>query len=89
VKYITPFLVQFWFFITPVAYSSSLFPESWRPFLGLNPMAGVIDGFRWAILGQQTQADPLIFISLGVILFLFVGGIIYFHNAEQTFADVL
>jgi len=89
IKYITPFIVQFWLYATPVAYSSSLFPEIWRPFLGLNPMAGVVDGFRWALLGQQIESTPLIYISLVTILVLLVGGLAYFQKMEQTFADVI
>lgn len=89
VKYITPFLVQIWLYATPVAYSSSLFPESWRPLLGLNPMAGVVDGFRWALLGQDVSNTPLMAVSALAILIFFVGGLIYFQNTEQTFADVI
>lgn len=89
VKYATPFLEQLWFYATPVAYASTLFPESWRPFLGLNPMAGVVEAFRWAILGQDFQSGSMIVVSGVVTLVLFLGGLIYFQNAEQTFADVI
>jgi lipopolysaccharide transport system permease protein len=89
VKYITPFLVQIWLYATPVAYSSTLFPEQWRPLLGLNPMAGVVDGFRWALLGQEVSSSPLIIVSLVTIVVLLIGGLIYFQNTEQTFADVI
>lgn len=89
IKYITPFLVQIWLYATPVAYSSTLFPEAWRPLLGLNPMAGVVDGFRWALLGQEISSSPLILVSMIVILFVLVSGLVYFQNTEQTFADVI
>lgn len=89
IKYITPFLVQIWLYATPVAYSSTLFPEAWRPLLGLNPMAGVVDGFRWALLGQEISSSPLILVSMIVILFVLVTGLVYFQNTEQTFADVI
>ena len=89
IKYITPFLVQMWLYATPVAYSTALFPEEWRPLLGLNPMAGVVDGFRWALLGQEIHSSPLIVVSLVTMVVLLVGGLIYFQNTEQTFADVI
>ncbi len=89
VKYVTPFLVQFWLYATPVAYSSTLFPEKWRLLLGLNPMAGVVDGFRWAMLGQQAQISPLVYVSLVMVLVLFISGLIYFQRTELTFADVI
>jgi len=89
VKYVTPFLVQFWLYATPVAYSSTLFPEKWRPLLGLNPMAGVVDGFRWAMLGQQAQISTLVYISLIIVVILFISGLIYFQHTELTFADVI
>jgi len=89
IKYITPFLVQMWLYATPVAYSSALFPEKYRPLLGLNPMAGVVDGFRWALLGQEVNSSPLILVSLVTIAVLLIGGLIYFQNTEQTFADVI
>lgn len=89
VKYVTPFLMQFWLYATPVAYSSTLFPEKWRPLLGLNPMAGVVDGFRWAMLGQQAQIGSLVYVSLVMVLVLFISGLIYFQRTELTFADVI
>ncbi|QYK50465.1 MAG: ABC transporter permease [Anaerolineales bacterium] len=89
IKYITPFLVQIWLYATPVAYSSSLFPEQWRLLLGLNPMAGVIDGFRWALLGQEMSSNNLILVSMFVTIVFLVSGLIYFQNTEQTFADVI
>ena len=89
IKYVTPFIVQFWLYATPVAYSSSLFPEAWRPILGLNPMAGVVDGFRWALLGQQVDSSPLIIVSLVTVVLFLAGGLFYFQKVEQTFADVI
>src|SRR5205814_752614 len=67
VRYTIPFLTQFWMFATPVAYPSSLVPEKWRPLLGLNPMAGVVDGFRWALLGQKTEPGPMLWVSVAAV----------------------
>lgn len=89
VKYVTPFLVQFWLYATPIAYSSQLIPEPYRFLLGLNPMAGVVNGFRWALLGQATPLDPLLIVSVLVVVLLFITGLIYFQRMEQTFADVV
>jgi lipopolysaccharide transport system permease protein len=89
VQHLLPTLTQFWFFATPVAYSSTLLPESWRTLLGLNPMAGVAEGFRWALLGEKLTVGPLILVSLGFSAALLVGGIFYFRRTESTFADVV
>jgi lipopolysaccharide transport system permease protein len=88
VRYTIPFLTQFWMFATPVAYPSSLVPERWRPLLGLNPMAGVVDGFRWALLGQSTSPGPLLWVSIAAVAVLLMGGLMYFKRMESTFADV-
>jgi len=89
VRYTIPFLTQLWLFATPVAYPSSLLPEPWRSLYGLNPMAGVVEGFRWALLGHTGAPGPLIAVSvIAVLLFLF-GGFWYFNRMEQTFADVV
>jgi lipopolysaccharide transport system permease protein len=88
VRYTIPFLTQFWMFATPVAYPSSLVPERWRPLLGLNPMAGVVDGFRWALLGQSSAPGPLLWVSVAAVCLLLVGGLMYFRRMEATFADV-
>jgi lipopolysaccharide transport system permease protein len=88
VAYAMPFLTQFWFFATPIAYSSSLVPEPWRALLGLNPMAGVADGFRWALLGAAPPG-PLLAVSAGVVLALLVSGLIYFRRTEDSFADLI
>ena len=89
VHYTIPFLTQAWLFITPIAYPSSLLPEPWRTLYGLNPMAGVVEGFRWALLGTDTAPGPMTIISAVVALALFVTGAFYFRRMEQSFADVL
>jgi len=89
VRYTVPFLIQFWMFATPIAYPSSLLPEPWRTIYGLNPMAGVVEGFRWALLGAKTQPGPMIFLSAVVAVFLLVGGAFYFRRMEKTFADTV
>ena len=89
VQYTIPFLTQFWLFITPVAYPSSMVPEQWRMLYSLNPMVGVVDGFRWALLGQTTKPDAAIFLSVLVTGILLLGGLYYFRRMETTFADVV
>jgi lipopolysaccharide transport system permease protein len=90
VQYTVPFVVQVWFFATPVAYSALVFPAHLRMWLGINPMAGVVQGFRWAILGHQAgQVGHLMLLSFGVVLLLLVGGIEYFRRVERSFADVV
>jgi lipopolysaccharide transport system permease protein len=89
VRYTIPFLVQFWLFLTPIAYSNSLIPEAWRTIYALNPMAGVVEGFRWALLGSQGSINALIFVSLAVVICLLVSGLFYFRRMEQTFSDVI
>jgi lipopolysaccharide transport system permease protein len=90
VRYILPFLVQIWMYATPVAYSSTMIPEEWRSLFGLNPMAGVVEGFRWALLGQEnTIIGSLIGISVATIIPLFIGGLLYFQRMEKTFSDVI
>jgi lipopolysaccharide transport system permease protein len=88
-RYTVPFLTQFWMFASPVAYSSSLVPEAWRPLYGLNPMAGVIDGFRWALLGKTECPWGTLVISAITVTGLLVGGVYYFRRMERTFADVV
>jgi lipopolysaccharide transport system permease protein len=88
-KYVVPFLLQFWMYATPVAYPSTLIPEKWRLIFGLNPMAGVVDGFRWALLGQETEIAPLLIVGVIIVIILLVSGLIYFQRMEQTFADVI
>jgi len=88
VRYTIPFLTQFWMFLTPVAYPSSLIPEKWRAVFGLNPMAGVVEGFRWALLGKATSLGSLLAVSVAVVVVLLFGGLVYFRRMESTFADV-
>jgi lipopolysaccharide transport system permease protein len=89
VRYTIPFLTQAWLFVTPIAYPSSLLPETWRIVYGLNPMAGVVEGFRWALLGTDTAPGKMIIVSVLVALTLFISGAFYFRRMEQSFADVL
>ncbi len=90
VKYTLPFLVQFWLFATPIAYPSSLIPAVWRPLYGFNPMAGVVEGFRWALLGKSNTAPgPMILVSAAVAVLVLAGGAFYFRRMEKSFADIL
>jgi lipopolysaccharide transport system permease protein len=89
VRYTIPFLTQFWMFATPIAYPSSLVPEAWRPFYGLNPMAGVVEGFRWALLGKEQGPGALLWVSVAAVAVMLVGGLYYFRRMEKTFADVV
>ena len=89
IKYVIPFLAQFWMFATPVAYSSKVVPPEWRTLYGLNPMAGVVDGFRWALLGSGTGSTTVILISAIAVVCILVSGIAYFKHMERTFADMV
>jgi lipopolysaccharide transport system permease protein len=89
VQYTIPFLTQFWLFVTPIAYPSSMVPERWRMLYSLNPMVGVVDGFRWALLGQTTTPHAAIFLSVFITGILLLGGLYYFRRMERTFADVV
>ncbi len=89
VRYTVPFLTQFWLFATPIAYPSSLLSEPWRTLYGLNPMVGVVEGFRWALLGVATAPGPIIVVSSLASLALLVSGLFYFRRMEKTFADVV
>jgi lipopolysaccharide transport system permease protein len=89
-RYIVPFIVQFGLYISPVGFSSSIVPAQWRFIYGLNPMVGVIDGFRWSILGGESKLDWQSFgLSLALVLLLLITGIAYFRKMERTFADVI
>jgi lipopolysaccharide transport system permease protein len=88
VRYTIPFLTQFWLFATPVAYPSSLVPERWRVWYGLNPMTGVVEGFRWALLGKARSPGTSLWVSVLVVVLLLVGGLAYFRRMESTFADI-
>jgi len=89
VRYTLPFLAQIWMYATPVVYSSSLVPAKWRPLYGLNPMAGVVEGFRWAVLGRSGALGAQVWVSVGVVALLLIGGLVYFRRMESTFADVV
>lgn len=89
VRYTIPFLAQFWLFATPIAYPSSLLSEPWRTIYGINPMVGVVEGFRWALLGTATAPGPLIFVSALTMLTILITGMFYFRRMESTFADVV
>ena len=89
VRYTVPFLTQAWLFVTPIAYPSSMLSEPWRTIYGLNPMAGVVEGFRWALLGSGTTPGPMLIVSVVVAVTLLVSGAFYFRRMEQSFADVL
>jgi lipopolysaccharide transport system permease protein len=89
VRYVVPFLVQFWMFATPIAYPSTLLPEPWRTLYGLNPMAGVVEGFRWALLGAKTRPGPMMMLSVLATLLILVTGAFYFRRTEKTFADLV
>jgi lipopolysaccharide transport system permease protein len=90
VRYIVPFLVQFWMFGTPIAYPSSLVPQPWRTWFGLNPMVGVVEGFRWAMLGGSKYAPGAMFaVSALVSVVLLISGAFYFRRMEKTFADIV
>jgi lipopolysaccharide transport system permease protein len=89
VRYTLTFIVQFWLIASPVAYSSTLVPARWRPFYGLNPMAGVIEGFRWALLGKAQAPGTMLWVSVAVVAVVLVGGLYYYRRMEKTFADVV
>jgi lipopolysaccharide transport system permease protein len=89
VGYVIPFLVQVWMFLSPVIYPVSLVPERWRPLYSLNPMVGVIEGFRWALLGNQSPSLLAIAIGTIVVLLLLLAGLVTFTRMERTFADLV
>lgn len=89
VRYTIPFLTQFWLFATPIAYPSSLLSEPWRTLYGINPMVGVVEGFRWALLGTATAPGPIILVSALAAVGLLVSGAYYFRRMENHFADVV
>ena len=89
VRYVVPFLIQFWLFATPIAYPSSLLSEPWRTLYGLNPMAGVVEGFRWALLGTDTAPGAMILVSALAATVILISGAYYFRRMERTFADIV
>jgi lipopolysaccharide transport system permease protein len=89
VRYTLTFLIQLWMFATPVAYPSSLVPERWRPLLGINPMSGVVEGFRWALFGTGRVPDKMLLVSTVISIVALIFGLFYFRRVERTFADVI
>lgn len=89
VSYIIPFVIQVWLYASPVAYSSTLIPEQWQWLYGLNPMVGVIEGFRWALLGTTWQSGHFVLLSAVIVMITLVTGLFYFHRMEDTFADIV
>jgi lipopolysaccharide transport system permease protein len=89
VKHIIPFLTQFWLFATPIAYPSSLLREPWRTLSGLNPMTGVVEGFRWSLLGSKAPTALLVMLSSATALLLLATGAFYFRRVERGFADLV
>jgi lipopolysaccharide transport system permease protein len=89
VRYVVPFITQFWLFVTPIAYPSSLLQQPWRTLYGLNPMVGVVEGFRWALLGTKTAPGPIIAVSSTAALIILLTGAFYFRRMEKTFADIV
>jgi lipopolysaccharide transport system permease protein len=87
-QYTVPFIIQIWMYASPVVYSASMIPEAIRPLYGLNPMAGVIEGFRWALLGTEMPGS-IIFVSVCVVVVLLVSGMFYFRRMEQYYADIV
>jgi lipopolysaccharide transport system permease protein len=89
VRYTLPFLTQLWLFATPIAYSSTLIPERWQLLYSLNPMTGVVEGFRWAILGKESSVGGMVLVSTIMVVLLLVGGLVYFKHMEDEFADIV
>jgi lipopolysaccharide transport system permease protein len=93
VSYLVPFMVQIWMYATPVVYASTLIPEAYRFLLSLNPMTGVVEGFRWALLGpgasSATLSGPLVALSVAIALVVFLTGLVFFRTTERTFADIV
>jgi len=89
VRYMIPFIIQLWLFATPVVYPSSLLSEPWQTLYALNPMVGVVEGFRWALLGTDTAPGPMILVSFLVALLILISGVYFFRRMERMFADVI
>jgi lipopolysaccharide transport system permease protein len=89
IGYIIPFLTQLWFYLTPIVYSASEVPEQWQTLYALNPMVGVVEGFRWAILGTSASPGPTVAVSSVVALLMLITGMFYFRRMERTFADMV
>ena len=89
VQFVLPFIVQLWLLATPIAYPASRIPRQWQALIGLNPVAGVVEGFRWSVTGQfQPQLATLLLSALSTLVVLVIG-VVYFSNTERTFADVI
>ena len=86
---LVPFMTQIWMYASPIAYSTTLVPEHWRWIYSLNPIVGVVEGFRWALLGKAPPVLGPMLLSLGIVLLLLISGLIYFRRTERTFADVI
>lgn len=89
IRYLVPFIVQLWFFATPIVIPATIVPLEWRWLYSLNPMVGVVEGFRWALLGTAWTIDPTAWISIVAVVAIFIGGLYYFRRAERIFADVV
>jgi len=89
VRYVVPFITQFWMLATPIAYPSSLLSDPWRTLYGLNPMAGVVEGFRWSLLGLNTPPRPILIVSFLASLAILISGAFYFRRMEKNFADIV
>jgi len=89
IRYTIPFLAQLWLFVTPVVYSTSLVPDKWQAVYGINPMVGVVEGFRWALLNKSLPPGPMLIVSVAATTVLLVGGLFYFRRMEKTYADIV
>jgi lipopolysaccharide transport system permease protein len=89
VRYVVPFLMQLWLFASPVVYSAELLPDSWRTAYYLNPMAGVVEGFRWSVLGGARPDELSVLLSTLAAAVVLVGGVLYFRRTERQFADIV
>jgi lipopolysaccharide transport system permease protein len=89
VQYVVPFLVQVWLYSTPIVYPASLVPAGWRTAYAINPMVGVVEGFRWALLGTGTAPGPMILVSALAALAMTIGGLVFFRRMERTFSDMV
>ena len=89
INYILPFLTQFWLFVTPIAYPASMIPEKWQLLYAINPMTGVVEGFRWALLGTTSAPGPMLLVSTTISVVVLISGLFYFRRMERTFADMV
>lgn len=89
IGYMIPYITQLWFYLTPIVYPASEVPEEWQFFYALNPMVGVVEGFRWALLGTADAPNPMIAVSATIALLIFISGMFYFRRMERTFADMV